>query len=204
MKKNKLLIPLMALTLAAGTFAFTQAYFTDQKTITNTFEIGSVEIDLLEPSFEAIENAIPAKQYDKDPQVTNVGENDAFVYLEVRIPTVDVICVDENGNKLTSAMSELFTMVDLDLTKWEPVQDKRLEGNETVYVYGYKEKLGTNETTSALFSKIQFANLIEGQTFDQTTFEESTLNVNVKAMAIQAEETGTMLEAYNKYIAQNS
>lgn len=186
-----------------STISFTQAYFTDRQVVTNTFEVGSVDIELEEPSFEAVENAIPTKIYDKDPQIVNTGENGAFVYLEVKIPTANVITSDSDGTKLASQELELFNIVDLNTTKWEQIGTKSVEDGITTYVYGYKNKLAVNETTDPLFTQIQFANLIEGQMIDTTTIEENSLNVEVKAMAIQAEETGTMLEAYEKYIKQN-
>lgn len=186
-----------------STISFTQAYFTDRQVVTNTFEVGSVNIELQEPSFEEVENAIPTKIYDKDPQIVNTGENEAYVYLEVKIPTYDVVTSDSDGTKLASKESELFNIVDLNTTDWEQIGTKTTQDNITTYVYGYKNKLAINETTEPLFTKIQFANLIEGQMIDTTNMEESTLNVEVKAMAIQAEETGTMLEAYDKYIKQN-
>ena len=201
--KNKLMIASCALALLAGTFGFTQAYFTDKETISNTFEIGSVKIELQEPTWEDVENAIPCKQYSKDPQVFNNGENEAFVYLEVKVPTAEVITTDEEGNRITSAVTELFSFVDLNTTNWEQIGTKSLENGYTIYVYGYKEALNVNTTTEPLFTAIEFANLIEGQTFEDNIYEDSNLSVDVKAMAIQAEETGTMLEAYEKYINQN-
>lgn len=209
-KQNKVVLGLCALGLLAGGVGLTSAYFTDNESVTNTFEVGNVTIDLLEPNWDTTdddadgtpdkaENIVPCKTLEKDPQIKNIGENSAYAYLEVKIPVKNLVTAGTTGTKNTAKDTELFTMVGLS-DKWELLNKttKDADGN-AVYVYGYKTAVAPNETTEPLFTSIQFANVIEGQ-----NLEDTTLNVPVKAMAIQSEESGTMQEAYAKYVAQNN
>ena len=66
------------------------AFFTDRGSATNEFIVGNVSVDLTEPRWNPDEGTAltPNKTVKKDPQVTNTGSNDAFVFLQVKVPTV--------------------------------------------------------------------------------------------------------------------
>ena len=93
--------------LTGGAFA----YFTDADSAVNTFTVGSVKIDLQEPGFNEDEgiNITPGKTVEKDPQILNTGNNDAFVYMQIGIPTANVVTADESGAKKAAASAELFS-----------------------------------------------------------------------------------------------
>lgn len=209
--KNKVVASLAVLGLVAGTFGLTAAYFTDSDNTTNKFEIGSIETELHEPEWDKsvnedgeLENVIPSKAYAKDPQIENVGENNAWVYLEVKIPYATVETTEEDGTVVDAEEIELFTMETVDPSMWTQLSHERGDDGFYTYVFGYNNAIAPGETTEPLFENIRFANLTEDQTFDTDTFENSVLDVPVKSMAIQEEETGTMQEAYAKYVTQNN
>lgn len=84
--KKKLLIALcvvMAVSLAVGT---TFAYFTDHKSIANTFTAGKVKIEFTE-DFEQGSALVPGREIKKEGIVTNVGSEDAYVWVAYSIPT---------------------------------------------------------------------------------------------------------------------
>lgn len=183
------------------------SFFTDSKTRVNTFEIGSVEILLLEEKWDMMdsnnddipdfaENLVPCKTLTKDPKVKNVGENNAWVYLEVKIPLANVIVVNDDGSRQSKKKIELFSLKDVS-DSWSLLKQSENDDYKS-YVYGYASSLKILETTDALFNSVQFANVLEGQDLETKTF-----SIDVIAIAIQTDETGTMQEAYSKYINQN-
>ena len=98
----------------------TMAYLTDSETATNTFTIGQVKIDLEEPEYAKLtdtqkKNLVPNQIVAKDPQVENTGVNDAIVFLKVEMPKKDVIVAEKDGTRKTTAVTELFTMLNTDI-----------------------------------------------------------------------------------------
>lgn len=193
--------------LAAGS---TMAYLTDKDEVTNQFTVGKVDIEGTEPNYTPdpdgkTDDIVPTEEIQKDPQITNQGHNDAYVYIDVSIPIAKVITADEDGNRLNGGVAkdtELFTMNNVS-KKWTLMYQKRVENN-MVYVYSYNEILAPGKTTDPLFTSVTFANVIEGQ------LDEQQLDVPVNFYAIQALNTGdgsTVPEqaanAWEKYINQN-
>lgn len=187
----------------SGTFA----YFTSTDTATNKFTVGSVIIKLHEDTWDTLadtnhnkvpdvaENITPNKVLTKDPAIENIGKNPAWVYLEVSVPRKHIIVAGEDGTRVTSADTELFTFTAN--PSWIQL-DKKLTSDEVIYIYGYKEVLQPDKTTSTLFDTITFCNAIEAQ-----GLEESAQKIEIKSMAIQSEQSGTLQEAYAKYVNQN-
>ena len=100
MKKKSILMAAIAVMLVAVlVVGGTLAYFTDTKSATNTFTMGNVKIALdeqqkgengLEP-FEQNKQLVPGKSNDgnavsKIVTVKNTGANDAWVWVELKIP----------------------------------------------------------------------------------------------------------------------
>ena len=181
------------------------AYLTDFDAVTNEFTVGNVDIDVTEPTWDPEENkdVIPGEEINKDPQITNKGSNDAFVYLEVSVPIRSLITADVSGNRIDKAPVELFSFrADKNWT----LMDSYEKDSSKVYIYSYNEILSPDKTTSALFQKMTFANVVEGQ-IDGQTFE-----VPVRGYAIQTSGTGGSGEsvpvqaknAFEAYINQNT
>lgn len=50
----------------------------------------------------------PGKVISKDPRIKNTGINDAYAYLEVSIPTANVIAAADNGSRLEKEYRNFF------------------------------------------------------------------------------------------------
>ncbi|MDO4305692.1 MAG: TasA family protein [Eubacteriales bacterium] len=188
--------------LAAGG---TMAYLTDYDKTVNEFTVGKVDIELQEPNWKPEDNTKlePSQQIRKDPQVKNTGVNDAFVYLEVSIPTAAVITADAAGNRIDKKNTELFTFTKK--ADWTQIEAKS-SGQNKIYTFAYNKILKSGQTSTTLFDTVTFANIIEGQ-FDTRQFA-----IPVRAYAIQSVNTGgdagTVAQqaavAYQKYVQQNN
>lgn len=205
-KKNKkwkallLVAGLLGITAAGGTMA----YFTDYEETVNQFTVGKIQIELTEPHWKPEENTtiVPGQKISKDPQITNKGINDAFVYMEVSVPIRNVLTAQPDGTKKDRAETELFTYTVNN--QWTKLSEKS-QKDYNVYTYVYNHILNPEKTTPALFETVTFANLVEGQ------LEEQEISIPVRAFAIQSDNTGddktTVLEqataAYQKYVNQN-
>lgn len=204
MKKNTVKIMTLAGILCLASVGGVSAYLTDYEKVSNEFTVGKVDIELKEPEWKPEENKKiePSKVIHKDPQITNTGTNDAFVYMEVSIPMANVEAVAENGERLGKKVQELFSFEAKD--SWMQLSVQNTESRRT-YTYAYKKILKPQETSESLFDTVKFLNLIEGQ-LDGQTFE-----IPVRAYAIQTSYTGGSSDnlseqikaAYEKYVNQN-
>ena len=204
MKKNTVKIMTLAGILCLASVGGVSAYLTDYEKVSNEFTVGNVDIELKEPEWKPEENKKiePSKVIHNDPQITNTGTNDAFVYMEVSIPMANVEAATENGERLGKKVQELFYFEAKD--SWMQLSVQNTESRRT-YTYAYTKILKPQETSEALFDTVKFLNLIEGQ-LDGQTFE-----IPVRAYAIQTSYTGGSSDnlseqikaAYEKYVNQN-
>lgn len=206
MKYKKNIMKMAVLFGVVGIIAMggTAAYLTDYDNVVNEFTVGKVEIDLTEPKWTPDEHVDiePTEVIEKDPQITNTGVNDSFVYLEVSVPTAEVITADAEGNRIEKKLTELFTYAKA--SDWTQMEAKMLNGNK-VYTYCYNKILKPGDTTIPLFETVTFANIIEGQ------LDTAHLEIPIRAYAIQTVntggDTGTVVQqamtAYQKYVKQN-
>ena len=207
MKKSRKTVCIFAAGAAAAAVMITgtMAYLTDYDTVTNEFTVGKVDIDVTEPTWDPEENddLLPTQEIDKDPQITNSGINEAYVYLEVSVPIRSLITADASGNRIDEAPIELFSFQADE--NWTLMDSYEKDSNQ-IYIYSYNEILPPAETTTALFEKMTFANVVEGQ-IDGQTFE-----IPVRGYAIQTTNTGGDGEsipeqaknAFEAYINQNA
>lgn len=188
------------------------AYFTSTDTKDNPFTVGSVRTILHEDRWDDLadtdhngipdmaEDIIPKKIIPKDPTIENTGKNPAWVYLEVRVPIVYIITAQDDGSRNPKTDTELFLFTP-DLEHWvqlSKIVEEDTDGNKAaVYVFGYETVLDPGQTTAELFTQVQFCNAIEEQ-----GLEDTGQTITVKSMAIQQEESGTMEDAYGKFINQ--
>lgn len=211
---NKKKIGIITLAALAGIsiIGSSVAYFTSTDTKNNPFTVGSVRTILHEDRWDDLadtdhngipdiaEDIIPNKTIPKDPTIENIGKNPAWVYLEVRVPIVNIITAQSDGSRAPKADTELYLFTP-DLNHWQQLSkivEEDTDGNKAaVYVFGYETVLDPGQSTAELFSQVQFCNAIEEQ-----GLEDSKQTITVKSMAIQHEESGTMEEAYGKFINQ--
>ncbi|MDO4648679.1 MAG: TasA family protein [Eubacteriales bacterium] len=205
--KNKKSILKPAVIAAAALMIFTgstYSYLTDYDTADNDFTIGKVTIDLEEPNWKPEENKslTPNSEVAKDPQIVNTGINDSYVYLEVSIPRAVVATADTAGNRKDATLTDLFSF---DASKKWTLLNTTQTNEAVTYFYAYNEILKPGKTTSPLFEKVKFVNLIEGQ------MDGETITIPLHAYAIQSANTGDNKEtvpeqaeaAYAKYLKQN-
>lgn len=221
-RKNAAAAALCGLLCAATAVGGTLAYLTDRENITNTFTVGSVKIEESEPNYdpdpddEITHDIVPNEEIEKDPQLKNVGRNDAFVYMQVTIPVAEVITADEDGKVLNNGQAvatELFSMNDLVLSGssedggWYLMEKAANEDGDMVYTYLYDQILKPEDSTKPLFTSVTFVNLVEGQ------LDEETIKIPVTSYAIQTLNTAddgsaSVIEqaksAWQKYEAQNT
>jgi predicted ribosomally synthesized peptide with SipW-like signal peptide len=211
-KGKKKLAVIIAALAAVTMITGTAAYFTASDEAVNTWTVGNVEIDLEEPEYddnkdEETGDIMPNEELHKDPQVTNSGNNEAFVFMKVRIPKAVVKVAGQDGSVPASAtLQELFDYQWN--TGWTSIDTHEIKDGNTTYqeyllTYGTANEckaLNPGETTPVLFinasgnhianpgakGMITFKNVIEGQ-----GLENVALNIKVESYAIQAENLTT-------------
>lgn len=165
------------------------AYFTDSDSAANVFITGKVAIDLIEPQYdihsEERKAMTPGKVLNKDPQVTNTGINDAFIFLELVIPKAKIKTANTDGSQNPAVDRELFEY-GINEGWSQVVKEDQADGCRYIYAYGSANAcspLAAGQTTPVLFQngKIRFINAIEGQ-----GLEEETLELPIDAYGIQA------------------
>ena len=163
---------------------------TQPSCIENLFSPLSVSIELSEPDYTENQHALPGGSIRKDPQITNTGNCDLYVFLEVEIPIKTIRTVEE-GSILPARKTELcaFTpsesWVFLDKIE-EDGESQDHTAFSTCYVYGYDRVLAPGLSTEPLFTGLSVVNYLEGEMKDR-----ESLQVNIKAMAIQADFQAT-------------
>lgn len=209
---KKKVVTFFAVSALCGAMAIgsSMAYLTDHDSVTNKFSVGKVDIEGQEPNYTPdpdgkTNNILPTQVIKKDPQIKNVGKNDAYVYIDVSIPIAKVITVNAAGNRLNGGVAkdtELFTQNNVS-KKWTLMYNKRV-GDNMVYTYSYNEILAPGKTTDPVFNSLTAANIIEGQ------LDGKDLNVPVRYYAIQELNTGEgttipqkAASAWKKYELQN-
>lgn len=162
------------------------AYFTDGDSVTNTFTVGKISLDLQEPDWnpEAAKDITPNQTLAKNPQVFNDGANAEFVFLEVIVPYENVITANDDGTLNAAVDTELYSYTVN--PGWYQMSRTQNAGNKTVtylYVYGTVEactELEVEGTTPALFHTVKFANVVEDQ-----ELEGEKLEIVVSAYGVQ-------------------
>lgn len=203
-KKNMKPILIAGAAIACLGIAGVSAYFTDAAKITNTFTVGKVDVTPNEPAWEPPENIVPNQEFDKNPEVTNSGNNDAYVFIQVKIPKAKVAYADADGTKRNEDKSESVALFDcayngtagFNTTNWAELTAEKDETETYVtrtFVYGTSstaKALTPTAKTESLFTTIKFKNVLEGQQIESSKLENSELNVDVTTFAIQTDYLG--------------
>ena len=226
MKKKILAIVLCVAMLAIAVVGGTMAYFTDSQAATNTFTVGSVEIELLESTLHRVvdnatddaiktdaagyaaylaengTNIMPGRSIRKAPYVVNTGKNDAYVRVRLLIPAGLFV---EDG---VFVMATTTALNNGDITG--PV--KNAAARSTIdgvvydeFVFTYKDALKPGEMTYwPAFWQVGLDATCDND--DIAAFLAAGLldanyafNILVEADAIQAEGFTTAAEAFAKF-----
>lgn len=189
MKKKILAACLVVCLLATAVIGTTLAYFTDTKTVTNSFTAGNVTITLNEAKVneegqkivgegaervqENTYKLYPGKEYDKDPTI-HVDADSEKCYLFVRV---------ENGLNGLEAEGATTIAKQMETLGWTPVDEEN-----NVYMI--------NNSVSGGEDKVVFNNFKIAATATADTLKGAE-NVVVTAYAVQAEGFTTAQEAWN-------
>lgn len=187
------LVAALAVVAIAGT---SLAYFTDKDAKTNTFTLGNVDIELNEENWAAPTAAVPDVEYAKDPVVTNIGENDAWIRVDVTLSDAAAFTAAAARHQITD-LATIFAGHDEE--KWTlagtPVYDD--EANTLTYSYYYNTVLAVDKSTEALFTSVTIP-----AEFDNEDMKEirADFTIDVTAHAIQtADSYSTVADAFAKY-----
>lgn len=193
MKKKTILVAAIAVMLVAAlVVGGTLAYFTDTKTADNTFTMGNVAITLDEKNAnpdaptgsgrvtENTYNVYPGKIVDKDPTVTNVGANDAWIRAKIVVKAntdqLNQLGLIEAANDATGEkLAKIFKLG----AGWSYTGNVIIgEDGTYTFVMKYADKLAPKAATP-VFTQVT----IPGE----TVVDSFNFNINVVAEAIQAD-----------------
>ena len=195
---------LVALTAIGGV----AAYFTDTDTSVTTFTVGKIEIDLQEPQWEAKEdvdaNGIPdeaermepAQTITKDPLVKNTGTNDAFIFVTVETPYQNLITVDMDGTQNQAQDVAIYsyeanTNWVLLGTTYQKDSEEHYISEKKLYAYAQEDgkciSLKPGTSTNALFDSVSVANIVEGQSLEGQTLEQTITAYGIQTSNLQVE-----------------
>ncbi len=187
MKKSvitKILVGACSMALvAAVSIGATVAYLTSQDNADNVFTIGNVTIDLQEPGWDANLGASsaldiePGMSTEKDPQVKNVGKNDAYIRVKVSIPQLkgeDLFQYSVNG---TDFGKEYYNTTD-----W--VMEETAEPG--VYYFYYNKILAPTQTTGKIFNHVK----LDAALAIEDTIEETNIEVYAEAVQTKGIDVG--------------
>lgn len=176
-KRRALLLTLCAVLLVVASVMGTMAYLADSKTVTNTFTIGQVKIDLDEAKVDTNGNPVtpaervqaneyklmPGHTYIKDPTVTvKEGSEDSYVRMKVTFNNASQIialCTDpeyaEDGPTSVENAFPLIRMVNFveaNAAKWDGIiPDNMVETEEMLADAKYFAYDKANDTLTYYF-----------------------------------------------------
>lgn len=189
MKKNakKVILAVLAVVLVFGCgVGATLAWLIAQtNTVTNTFAVGNITIDLEETvggqkasaKVNAVTNSnfkiVPGASEKKDPVVTvEKGSEKCYVY----------VCVENN---LVVSGTTVGTL-DIDTSKWEVVRTK---DNKTVYRYEGVVDAAASDVELPVFNTVSYATSIT--VADMTTLKDKTIVISAYAHQSEHVDNGT-------------
>lgn len=198
--------------LVAGSIAGTLAYLTATETVTNTFTMGKVAIDLTEtdvdengvpiPDAKPVKKneyrLVPGKTYTKDPTLTVKAESEeAYIRMMLTIENWEAMkqFVDGDHTKLFDAIS----------TDWVENDILSAENDKNLIVeYRYKATVTGDAEKDTVLDPL-FEELIIPGALDSTALENlNGFKIVVEGHAIQATGFGSANDAWVAFDAQNA
>ncbi len=176
-KKKTILLIVVALLFITIVIGGITAYFTKTtETLNNVFTIGSINIVLNEPAWNAANatNLVPGDQVDKDPTVTNTGSNPAYVFVKVTIPNY--------------SNTDLFSLDGIDTTAWQLISETT-SNNVCTHVYAYATGNTVAKLTAlnpaAAVTLFNDVTLTSNETVAQAASDAGNTTITVTAYAVQ-------------------
>ena len=169
------------------------AYFTSKDKAGNVYTVGSVDIKIDEPSWDPGEDhpIEPGKEHDKDPVVTNTGNNDAYVRIRLCISDYSAF-IKHGGNDYD--ITSMFNIGSKWVKTGGPVIDS--EDDTVRFTYTYTEVLPVGKVTEPLFTKVTMPDFIDS---DMIRDMDNEFDVTVQADAIQADGFSNYTEAFKAF-----
>ena len=205
---KKMVLAILTIVLIAIIVGTSIAYFTEKTDIIqNTVTVGKVDIRVDEPNWDPEEGKSiePGEELKKDPKIKNTGRNAAYVYMEVKVPKSEVIIVDGNESLTKKELTDIFEYQVND--GWELIETLTATNNDnnySTYVYAYVNgPINANSSTSSLFDKIKYKNVLEGQLDPEQEYSVLIKGYAVQSDTIKIEGNTTrdkVLYAYENYI----
>lgn len=161
MRKKMIALSLAVALIVVAAIGGTMAYFTDNEEKTNIFTMGDVDITLTETEWDANEdahgNVAPGITYAKDPVVTNVGNNPAWIRVDVTLSDADAFkAAAENHQMNDINLANIFSGHNAE--KWTLAGDPvyvASNGGTLTYSYYYNDVLEPGLSTEALFTAVK-------------------------------------------------
>lgn len=194
MKSKKVLIAGIGAAVAVATIAGSSiAYFTSKDQVSNTFTVGNVKIQLTEPKWVPTDQHVimPATEFEKDPTVKNIGKNDAYIRVNVKIS--DYAAIQGAGLEGSSLLTGL------DSANWTPTGAAGVVDsvNDTItYSYYYNKTIAANESTTPVFTKVSFPSTLKAADLQAIGDD---FKIDVSADAIQAESFSNVQAAFTAF-----
>ena len=200
-KSKALLLTLCAALLVAASVLGTMAYLTDTETVTNTFTVGKVKIDLDEakvnPDGTPVAGAprvkansyklLPGHTYTKDPTVTvKKGSESAYIRLKVTFNNAtDIIalCTDPEyaeegptGVENAYPLIRMVNFVEANAAKWDGITPDNMVDTEDMLADG--KYFAYDETSDTLIYYFYYTETVAAPTADvklATLFDSITV-----------------------------
>lgn len=188
--KKKYFLASIALVVIVMLVNTSLAYFTSNDSEENVFTVGDIKISLTEEKWDdSLEHVIlPNKSYDKDPVVKNIGNNPAYVRINLKIVNYEAV-----ENAVSSTGFVITDIFDIDNSKWISANEPVVEGNSITYSYYYHKILEVNESSDPLFTKVSFPNDLDVNVIYQM---DGYFEIIVKADAIQSDNFNNVEDAF--------
>jgi len=149
--KKALALALVVAVTSAASIAGTLAYLTDRDSEVNEFTVGDVKIRLDETFDEENAVLLPGVDIQKEPTITNIGSNDAWVWAEIAFPAAF-----DNDDASKNVVHFNYSKESVEAGKWNWMKDGtwnvekevEIEGVKyNVYTVLYETALKPNEVT---------------------------------------------------------
>ena len=152
------------------------AYLNDSETGQDRITLSKgLRIELIEPAFNAqsLKNVQPRQVIPKDPRIVNKSDFDVYAFMEVVVPYLDDLVVQDDAGRVVSEEgkgSALYTF--MSKAGWSLVKSPALltvpGGKGVSYVYAWMSNgaltpLKAGETTGPLFENVVVENYANGR-----------------------------------------
>lgn len=151
-KKKIVTVCLVAALMVTALIGGSLAYFTDTENATNTFTVGNVDIELTEDGWIDGSTANPGVAVTKKPVVNNIGENEAWIRVNVTISDAAAFKAAMQAHNITD-LATVFAGHDEDYWKRASITEDA-DADTITYSYYYKEKVAKNASTQPIFTSV--------------------------------------------------